>query len=226
MSALRFARAAVGTAVALTLAPPAAGAQLTHGGFETPVVGANTFVGRASGTTFGGWTVASGNVDHIGAGYWEAAEGVQSLDLNGNQAGAIYQNVMVTPGSSYDLFFALAGNPASGPAVKTVQVLWGPTPESLVPVGTFTFDVTGRTFAAMGWSEQSAAGLTATSGTMTLQFASLTVGAYGPVVDDVTLLPAVNGTVVPEPSTVVLLASGLLLLGIAAARRRGAPRSP
>jgi hypothetical protein len=88
----------------------------------------------------------------------------------------------------------------------------------MTPVGTFVFDNSGTSAADMGWVDRTVADLLATDGTMYLQFTSLTPGFSGPALDDVRLVG--TQSVVPEPSTVVLLASGLLGLGGVGLRRR------
>lgn len=204
----------IGTTVAALLfaSTAPAGAQVVNGGFEDPDVG-GTFT---TVTSLPGWTAASGNVDHINN-YWTAYEGGQSLDLNGNTAATIYQDVLTTPGGSYNLFFALAGNPVGGDAEKSVRVWWG-EPGALSAVGVFSFSTTGRTVSNMGWELQEVLGLVATSGTMRLQFESLETGFFGPALDAISL--SATASVVPEPSTVILLASGLLALGGVQLRRR------
>ena len=64
----------------------------------------------------------SGSIDLIG-GTWQAARGQQSVDLSGETAGAIYQDLPTVPGRRYRLRFALAGNPAGAPADKQLAFL-------------------------------------------------------------------------------------------------------
>ncbi len=78
-----------------------------NGGFEDLVVtSAQEF--RSGGTSFGGWSVGGGSIDHT-ASFWQAAEANQSVDLDG---------------ASYMLSFAMAGNPF-GVDAKRMQVNWG-----------------------------------------------------------------------------------------------------
>lgn len=197
-------------------------AQLTDGGFEDGSAPAGGFSTYSAGSTFGGWTVASGSIDLIGDGFWEAAEGAQSVDLTGSSTGAIFQDFLTTPGSLYDLSFSLAGNPDGGPAVKSLSLFWGPSSGSLDLLGTWTFDAAGATRSSMGWVSRSFPGALATTASTRLWLASGTSGFYGPVVDDVRVSEAV---VTPEPEAWLLLLVGMAGLGLVALRRRIPARS-
>lgn len=169
-----------GAGTGAALAAPAA-SHFDDGSFETPRVAANTFVNLGTGKTIGPWTVTGGNVDLIGAGFWQAAEGDQSVDLNGGNAGTVSQTFTTVPGKRYTVTYSLAGNPAGGPALKTGEVLVdGQNFQN------FSFDITGKTMANMGYVTREVS-FVATGATTTLAFASTKPGAYGPVVDDVTV---------------------------------------
>ncbi|MFE7559612.1 choice-of-anchor C family protein [Kitasatospora sp. NPDC057500] len=182
----RTAVAALLVAGATALAGPAQAAgghrALSHfddGSFETPKAPANAFTGFGAGQAIGPWTVTTGSVDLIGAGFWQAAEGDQSLDLNGGASGAVAQSFTTVPGATYSVTYALAGNSAGGPVLKTGRVLIdGQNFQD------FSFDVTGKSRAAMGYVGRQFS-FVAQSGSTTLSFASTVPGAYGPVVDDV-----------------------------------------
>lgn len=149
-------------------------------GFENPVVPANGFVTFVAGQPMGVWTVTRGDVHLIGQNFWQAAEGVQSLDLDGAVNGGVAVAFHTIPLFAYRVSYALAGNPDSGPTVKTGKVrVNGATAQE------FTFDITGKSRANMGYVKKSFAVL-ATSGSMTLEFISTTTpGGWGPVIDDV-----------------------------------------
>ncbi|MFD8542775.1 choice-of-anchor C family protein [Streptomyces sp. NPDC059649] len=152
------------------------------GSFESPKVKPNTFDEFATGQSFGPWRVTSGNVDLIGAGYWQAAEGDQSLDLNGTDAGAASQTFTTKAGTRYTVTYSLAGNPELDrvPVLKTGKVLVDGQ-----NVQDFSFDVTGKTKANMGYVRRQVT-FVATGPSTTLTFASTTLhSATGPVVDDV-----------------------------------------
>ncbi|UCM89812.1 choice-of-anchor C family protein [Streptomyces marincola] len=150
-----------------------------NGSFEYPVARANSFTTYQAGQFIGPWEVTAGAVDLVDDGLWQPAEGDQSLDLNASDAGAVSQTFTTTPGETYTVTYALAGNTAGGPALKTGQVrVDGQN------VQDFSFDTTGRTPTAMGYIKRQVT-FVATAPTTTLTFASTVGGAYGPVVDDV-----------------------------------------
>ncbi|MFI2435979.1 choice-of-anchor C family protein [Streptomyces sp. NPDC018693] len=151
----------------------------SNGSFEEPPVPPGTFLNLPAGKSIGPWTVESGSVDLIGSGYWEAADGGQSVDLNGLGSGRISQTFATLPQQQYTLTYSLAGNPNGLPPVKTGTVsINGET------VQTFVFDATGKTRSDMGYQTQTV-NFTATSSATTLTFTSTTLGANGPVIDKV-----------------------------------------
>lgn len=170
---------------ALALPAQAAGGQhraasrFDDGSFETPKAPANSFVELNAGQNIGPWKVTAGSVDLIGAGFWQAAEGDQSLDLNGADSGAVAQTFTTVPGTTYSVTYALAGNPDGGPAVRT-----GKAEIDGQDFQDFTFDITGKTHAAMGYVGRQFS-FVARNSTTTLTFVSTVRGAYGPVLDDV-----------------------------------------
>ncbi|MFI1015893.1 choice-of-anchor C family protein [Streptomyces sp. NPDC020965] len=149
------------------------------GSFEYPTAPVNAFTTITNGQPIGPWKVTSGAVDLIGAGFWQAAEGGQSVDLNATQAGAVAQTFTTIPGRTYTVTYALAANPGGGPAVKTGHVLVdGQNFQD------FSFNSTGKTFTAMGYVQRQVT-FVANAPTTTLGFASTLPGSYGPVIDDV-----------------------------------------
>lgn len=175
----------VSVAVAGVLAGMGAGtataavSRFDDGSFETPSVAANTFVNVGTGGTIGPWRVTAGNVDLIGDGFWQAAEGGQSVDLNGGGAGTVEQTFTTVPGKKYSVTYSLAGNPAGGSPVRTGKVLIdGQNFQD------FSFDVTGKTVTNMGYVTREVT-FVARGTSTTLAFASTGNSAYGPVIDDV-----------------------------------------
>ncbi|AZS85982.1 choice-of-anchor C family protein [Streptomyces griseoviridis] len=159
-----------------------AASRFDDGSFEYPTAPQGSFTTLSAGQTIGPWRVVSGTVDHMGAGSWQAAEGDQSVDLSGTGAGSVAQTFTTVPGTKYTVSYALAGNSAGAPAVKTGKVLVdGQNFQD------FTFDVTGKSPTAMGYVYRQLT-FVATGATTTLTFASTTAGAYGPVLDDVTVV--------------------------------------
>ncbi len=150
------------------------------GSFEYPRAAANSFTDLSAGQTVGPWQVTTGTVDLIGAGFWQAAEGDQSVDLNGTGPGAVAQTFTTVPGADYTVTYALAGNPAGAPALKTGSVLVDGQ-----DFQDFSFNTTGKTLTAMGYVNRQFT-FRATGSATVVAFASATPNsAYGPVVDDV-----------------------------------------
>ncbi|MFB7909167.1 choice-of-anchor C family protein [Kitasatospora sp. NPDC056076] len=181
--ALTLAAATALTTAGLATPAQAAGhralSRFDDGSFESPKVAPNTFTEPVAGQSIGPWLVTSGSVDLIGAGFWQAAEGDQSLDLNGNGPGTIAQTFTTTPGATYSVTYALAGNPSGPPALRTGRALIDGQ-----DFQDFTFDVTGRTSAAMGYVGRQFT-FVAQNASTTLSFESTVAGPRGPVLDDI-----------------------------------------
>lgn len=156
---------------------------LADGSLETPRVKPNTFQTFTAGQFLGPWKVTIGSVDLKDAGYWQAAKGKQSMDLNGNETGAVSQTFATVTGTAYTVRYALAGNSdGQAPAVKTGTVLIdGQNVQDL------SFDATGKTHTDMGYVTRQVH-FVATGKSTTLTFASTTPNAGGPVIDDVTVI--------------------------------------
>jgi choice-of-anchor C domain-containing protein len=154
--------------------------------FEEPTAPAGRFSTLPAGAAIGPWAVTQNNVDLMGAGSWQAADGVQSVDLSGSVfpfQGAVARTFatdgLPLPLFTYIVTFCLAGNPDSGPAVKTGQVLLNGT-----PVKDFSFDVTGKSPADMGYRLETLS-FTSKAAEAEIEFVSTTNTAYGPVIDKV-----------------------------------------
>ncbi|MBX3380014.1 MAG: DUF642 domain-containing protein [Phycisphaeraceae bacterium] len=159
-----------------------------NGSFEAPDAGSG-FTNRSGSFGAGsGWSIGN-NIDHIG-GFWAAADGSQSVDLNGSSAGSVSQALATIPGRTYRLRYAVSEN-FFGYEDKTMLVTWnGATVENIV----IAHDPT-RTTIDVKWQYRSMnVGATGTSST--LAFIS-TTGAqsgaqgvapfYGPAIDDVSV---------------------------------------
>lgn len=154
---------------------------LADGGFEKPRVPAFTVATIAAGQSVGAWTVTQGGVDHIGPGYWEAAEGTQSVDLSGLVDGAVKQTFNTIPGATYLVEFFLAGNPDGAPRAKTGRAMVdGQVAKE------FSFDSSAKTAAAMGF-QKIAFSFTARGSQSTVEFRSTCSSPWGPVLDNVTV---------------------------------------
>ena len=165
--------------VSLAGVSSAAGPTIVNGSFETGTnPGVFTQLSAVNSTSITGWTVSSGTVDYIGT-YWQAADGVRSLDLSGSGVGAVQQTFVTTVGTSYRVTFSMSGNPESGTGTKTMTASTGGTPIA------FSYEVgAGNTLVDMKWANKSFL-FTAAAATTTLTFTSTTSGVYGPALDKV-----------------------------------------
>lgn len=218
-----FAAAPTGTPAAptgsATPAPaPPAGSLVATGGFEPPdvdeVSGYDTYT-SVDHPHVGGWTITAGSVDLIGAGWEDAIEGKQYVDLNGNDgdgtAATLTQTLATTEGHRYRLQFSLAGNPHGDPPVKNLDVQLADTRKS--------FTVEAGTGDQLDWrTEQFEADACSSSSALT--FTSRTEGQRGPLIDAVTVVDVGDarscGAFGAVPLWQVLLLSGLGVIWVAA----------
>jgi choice-of-anchor C domain-containing protein len=154
---------------------------VSNGGFETPHIVRTAMWDTISlGSRMGAWKVGAGSVDLIDTHYWKPAAGKQSLDLNGNEAGTIYQDIKTRPGARYRLTFSLTTNVDGAPAMKEFRVSFGATSAVFHKAQTTT------SRADIRWQTVSRV-FVATKPITRLSFASLTPTAYGAVIDNVTV---------------------------------------
>jgi len=153
---------------------------VVNGGFEEPNVGKSwTFVPKLTC-----WTIVKpvGKAELDTVSTWDPAEGVQSLDLDPDAPGEIYQELVTEPGKAYNLNFELAGN-ITKRNIKKVEVFWGEH-----SLGELTFDATDKSKRNMGWESISIdiPGDKTDSDRTKLRFVSrMESGSTGPVLDDV-----------------------------------------
>jgi choice-of-anchor C domain-containing protein len=177
---------------------------ITNGSFEdgTNAPGAGFRTLNATNTDITGWTVASGSIDWIGS-YWQASAGQRSIDLSGNEPGAldVSQTLSLGPGK-YELSFDLSGNPDGGPTTKSASVILGGVPGS-----PFTKNYTltaANTLANMNYIRQSIVFTLSNLANVTVGFANPLAGPYGPAIDNVSL------SAVPLPAAAWLFGSAFL----------------
>jgi hypothetical protein len=159
---------------------------IKNGSFEEPKV---TPPFAQQNLSFTSWNLSAGNVDIVENSHWQAGQGVQSLDLNGIDAGSLSQTVITSiPTKLYALrfrlSFCLAANPGGSEPAK-LELIWNNT-----SMGIFTFDAQSQSAADMGWVNYTGvqtlpAGRRSVN---TLVFRSLNTGSAGPVIDNVSLL--------------------------------------
>ena len=145
------------------------------GGFWTPNGGSSAIPG---------WIVTGVSVDYVVAPYWQASDGIASLDLNGttlvggSYLGGVSQTFATIAGQQYVVRFDLAGNPDAREQSLVVTAP-GTTQH-------FAVNTAGKTLAAMGYTAQQFT-FTATGSTSTLSFSSADgLGDFqGPVIDNV-----------------------------------------
>ena len=200
-----------GISVAICVTNANAANLVVNGSFEAnTVLNVGVFDNLSSGLT--GWTIGVGNVDLVNEPYWDAEDGVNSLDLNGARKAEIHQSLVTSIGQLYQLSFWLAGNPEGGPNIKDLSVNVG------AGDGLYSFDTTGKNNSTMGWTNYTTNFLAASNST-TLSFASNTRGAFGPVLDNIEV------TAVPEPETYALLLGGLALVGFSTRKSSEKPKA-
>lgn len=201
-------------AAALLLTATSYAAPFQNGSFEVPGIsgGGNleTLVGGSAALS--GWTVTGASIDYLST-YWQAADGIHSLDLSGTNAGGVEQTFDTVAGRTYRVRFAMAGNPERAPPgiyTMVVQVIGG-------SAQTYTFDATGSSIGNMRWSTQTYT-FVATGASTTLSFSSQDSGLYGPALDNV-VVSEVTPAPVPTLSQWALI-SLASLLGLLAMRGR------
>jgi choice-of-anchor C domain-containing protein len=198
-------------------------APFQNGSFEAGGGCGNVY--DVTGTTLAGWTVYTGNVDwesSLACGGWQPSDGNFSLDLVGQGFGfgGIQQTFDTVPGVTYQVSFDLAGNPGAGPTIKPLTVTVGSD------VHSYTFDTTGKSGTAMGWTTQVFT-FVATSSSATISFLSDVSAAGGTLnagaaLDNVRIIPLAAGVAIAAvPLTWAPgMAAALLLAATLALRRR------
>ena len=172
---------------------------LVNGSFEQPVISTPFQRFAAPSTAIPGWTVSAGNLD-LCARVWQQTDGSNSLDLDGDRAGAIEQTFTTQPGRCYTVLFQFSGNPSNLPRIKTMRI------DAANESTTIQFDTAGRAFQNMGW-ELREWQFTATAAQTTLEFTSLTDSSgWGPALDNVRVVA--GPVILAQPRSQVRCPSG------------------
>jgi choice-of-anchor C domain-containing protein len=181
---------------------------ITNGSFETPIVGGNYNTLGAGDLSLTGWDIGGNSIDHIGS-YWNAADGSQSVDLNGSDLGSISQTISgLTNGQQYTVSFNIAATPGYG--TQTVDVSFGSTSQS------YSLTDTGS-LSSMNWAVRTIVFVADATGTALLKFAGTSNGgnnAAGMALDNVTIAAT------PIPGAILLFGSALGGLGFLGYRRK------
>jgi choice-of-anchor C domain-containing protein len=152
------------------------------GDFETVSAGQWYRYLHSTDRSLAPWTIEGDSVDLLSTYFQDAASGAQSLNLNGSGPGGVSQVVPTVPGATYRLRFAVAANVEGGDPVVRTDVAWGGT-----SLGVVSFDARGDDRRKVGWRYEERL-VTATAASTRLAFTSPDQTAYGPVVDDVSLV--------------------------------------
>jgi hypothetical protein len=159
---------------------------VVNGDFENPVVPATDPPLIQATSQLQNWVVSSGNVDVVGyngVSGWQAGSQSQSIDLNGNTAATISQQLTTQAGATYTLSYMVSCHPLDT-VDKPYEVRWDGT---LVEAATI-YNNPSRTQANMMWQTKQFT-VQASSTTTLLEFASkLQVGesnSNGPALDNV-----------------------------------------
>lgn len=180
-------------------------AGLVNASFEVPAIpNPDPWIGLSGSPAGFGWVISSGNVEVISSTLWSPSHGNQSLDLNGDQPGTIYQDFTFPAAGLWTIKFDMSANPGDINIQvndKTLRVDFGVASGLLAGVLTNTVSNIGRSHFDMQYVEMTTPtfSVDATT-TYRLAFTSLTGDTGGPVIDNVRIVA------VPEPSPLALVA--------------------
>ncbi|MEO7318945.1 MAG: choice-of-anchor C family protein [Chthoniobacteraceae bacterium] len=199
-------------AISLAYASLAHGQLVQNGSFELGTNPGSSFVNHpVNSPNLPGWTVFQSDVDIIGPSLMPAQDGQRHVDLHGsNGAGGIRQTIATVDQLPYLLTFWQSAQPYDdndlNPRISTVRVSIDGVPQN------FQFDTTGVIFSDPQWVQRTLP-FTASGSDTEIEFLSVeqlgTSGRWytrGPMLDNV--------AVVPEPSAVLFLVSGIAMFGM------------
>lgn len=227
---MEFRRALLATAAsALVLAPQIVSAQFANPGFEAPLLTPGSYSIFGGGSNVGGWSVVGNQVLLLSTTYTEsngvgnatltfnARSGLNSMDLTGagnvGTSSGVEQSVATVLGQQYNISFWLGKATGNGfyatPSVLDLSINGG---------SRVSFTNSNNNPNVIDWQLFSY-GFTATGASTLVTFYNGTGLASNNMVglDDVDITAV---SVVPEPSSMMLMAGGLIGLAGFARRRR------
>lgn len=179
---------------------------VANGSFELGPASADPYVTLSAGSTaLTSWSIDSGSIDLVGN-YWQASDGVRSIDLSGNEPGTISQSLNLVAGQAYNLTFDFSGNPDGGAPLKVGQVSVG---DLVNNYAVYDISATGNTHSNMMYDHFSATFVAGATNKLTFTSLNDPTDPFGLVIDNV------NVQSVPEPMTIAVLG-----LGVASVLRR------
>jgi Flp pilus assembly pilin Flp len=141
-----------------------------------------TTFGTGAVTGLPGWSVASGTIDIHGS-HNAAADGGNSVDLNGSGRGSLMTSVDASGGEEMVLTFDVAENTTCGPDVKQMTISYNGQFVSTQQVNTI------RPMSDPGWQRRSVTLPASASGEGQLIFASGNDSNCGVMIDNVNVQP-------------------------------------
>jgi uncharacterized delta-60 repeat protein len=166
-------------------------------GLFTESADPGAFQSYAAASTFGGWSVESGEIELLGTALADSPLGGRSVDLNESSPGTISQAITLDAGKQYQVVFALSGNYSGGEATKDVRVSIDGHSADYSHTNTGNWSTSNPL-----WDHHSLV-FTAQSASTVLRFQSLDAGFQGAIIADVQVIeipPAISNVLSSDPT--------------------------